>query len=89
MSWGGSGDDGYCPPGAERRVPKLSSFFFILVSFFLFFFCGLLRCSHVKVALVLPGLMAFQASLTGVILTVVPGGVAAGCSFLYPDFGGK
>lgn len=65
-------------------MPKLTRFIY-----FIFFPRGLLRCSRVKAALVFPGLTAFRASFTGVILTVVLGGIAAGCGFLYPDFGGK
>lgn len=42
-----------------------------------------------KVALVFLGLTVFWASFTGVMLNVVLGGIAAGRSFPYPDFGGK
>ncbi|XP_074893352.1 nuclear factor 1 A-type isoform X13 [Buteo buteo] len=33
--------------------------------------------------------LAYFVHAAGVILTVVLGGIAAGCGFLYPDFGGK
>lgn len=85
MRWGGRRECWLSPSWGRKESAKDAK---TLPSHPFDFSGGFLRCSHVKVALDFPGITAFRASFTGVILNVVLEGLQPEAVSL-SWFGGK